>query len=261
MENILKIGDKVKGFEYAGKYGGTGYRPTSMDKYDGVIGTVTEISPSFNKDIVKIDFGDDFFWYPKDEALDHKVEAPIDCSGRVYTEATPLLKEIWRLYGGKKGGSCRVEESTFFDNCDQDENSGYLYASLGSDSFYIVTENNYKRLTEKEFIDFMEFEQELIDKAESNLINVSPATDHQIVVKTEDVVNSPSHYTDGKIEVIDFIEDKGLGFHLGNCVKYVSRAGKKDPNKTKEDLNKAIWYIKRYIDIYLTDDEKTTDNL
>ena len=30
-----------------------------------------------------------------------------------------------------------------------------------------------------------------------------------------DPVNHPSHYTDGKIEVIDFIEDKKLGFHLG----------------------------------------------
>lgn len=62
-----------------------------------------------------------------------------------------------------------------------------------------------------------------------------------------DNVNHPSHYTDGKIEVIDFIEDKHLGFHLGNAIKYIARAGKKDPTKTKEDLEKAIWYIKRYI--------------
>lgn len=60
-------------------------------------------------------------------------------------------------------------------------------------------------------------------------------------------VNHPSHYTDGKIEVIEFIEDKGLGFCLGNAIKYISRAGKKDPNKEIEDLEKAIWYIKRRI--------------
>lgn len=66
-------------------------------------------------------------------------------------------------------------------------------------------------------------------------------------VKEHDPVNHPSHYTDGKIEVIDFIEDKKLGFHLGNAVKYISRAGKKNPAKTVEDLEKAIWYIKRYI--------------
>lgn len=62
-----------------------------------------------------------------------------------------------------------------------------------------------------------------------------------------DPVNNPSHYTDGKIEVIDFIEDKNLGFNLGNSVKYISRAGKKDPMKTIEDLKKAAWYLNREI--------------
>lgn len=60
-------------------------------------------------------------------------------------------------------------------------------------------------------------------------------------------VNHPNHYNTGKIEVIDFIEDQKLGFHLGNAVKYICRAGKKDPSKLKEDLEKAIWYIERYI--------------
>ena len=63
-----------------------------------------------------------------------------------------------------------------------------------------------------------------------------------------DNVNRPAHYTDGKIEVIDFIEDKKLGFHLGNAVKYISRAGKKDPTKIVEDLKKAIWYLERFIE-------------
>lgn len=63
----------------------------------------------------------------------------------------------------------------------------------------------------------------------------------------EDVVNHPSHYTDGKIEVIEFIEDKNLSFHRGNAVKYIRRAGKKDPQKEIEDLQKAIWYINREI--------------
>lgn len=58
--------------------------------------------------------------------------------------------------------------------------------------------------------------------------------------KENDVVNHPSHYTTGKIEVIDYIEDKDFGYHLGNAIKYISRAGKKDPTKTKEDLEKAI---------------------
>ena len=62
-----------------------------------------------------------------------------------------------------------------------------------------------------------------------------------------DNVNHPAHYTDGKIEVIDFIEDKKLGFHLGNTVKYICRAGKKDPEKTIEALQKAEWYLHREI--------------
>ena len=62
-----------------------------------------------------------------------------------------------------------------------------------------------------------------------------------------DNVNRPAHYTDGKIEVIEFIEDKKLGFCLGNAVKYISRAGKKDPTKEVEDLQKAKWYIERRI--------------
>ena len=62
-----------------------------------------------------------------------------------------------------------------------------------------------------------------------------------------DNVNHPSHYTDGNIEVIDFIEDKKLNYHLGNAVKYISRAGKKDPEKYTEDLQKAVWYLQREI--------------
>ena len=65
--------------------------------------------------------------------------------------------------------------------------------------------------------------------------------------KVCDNVNHPDHYNHGKIEVIDFIEDKELGFHLGNAVKYISRAGRKNPDKTVEDLRKAVWYINRQI--------------
>ena len=58
-----------------------------------------------------------------------------------------------------------------------------------------------------------------------------------------DQVNHPSHYNQGKIEVIEFIEDQDLGFHLGNVVKYVSRAQHK--GKPVEDLQKAQWYLQR----------------
>lgn len=69
----------------------------------------------------------------------------------------------------------------------------------------------------------------------------------EVTKNINDPVNRPTYYTDGKIEVIEYIEDKKLGFCLGNAVKYISRAGKKDPTKEVEDLKKAIWYIDRRI--------------
>lgn len=62
-----------------------------------------------------------------------------------------------------------------------------------------------------------------------------------------DPVEHPSHYCDGGIETIDFIEAKGLPYHLGNAVKYISRAGKKDDEL--QDLRKARWYLNRYIQL------------
>lgn len=60
-----------------------------------------------------------------------------------------------------------------------------------------------------------------------------------------DPINHPSHYTYGKIECLDYIEDKGFDFCLGNAIKYITRAGhKKD---AVEDLKKAVFYINRKI--------------
>jgi len=59
----------------------------------------------------------------------------------------------------------------------------------------------------------------------------------------KDMVNSPAHYKTGGIETIDFIRAKELGFNLGNAVKYISRAGKKNPALFKQDIEKAIWYL------------------
>lgn len=65
--------------------------------------------------------------------------------------------------------------------------------------------------------------------------------------KEHDSVNHPKHYTFGKFEVIDVIEDWNLGFCVGNCIKYLARAGKKDPAKEIEDCKKAQWYLNRHI--------------
>jgi len=58
----------------------------------------------------------------------------------------------------------------------------------------------------------------------------------------------PKHYTDLKPEPIEVIEAWDLDFLLGNAVKYMARAGKKDPAKTVEDLKKAEFYLKRKIE-------------
>jgi hypothetical protein len=62
-------------------------------------------------------------------------------------------------------------------------------------------------------------------------------------------VNHPEHYggEDNPYEAIKVIEAWDLGFNLGNTVKYVSRAGKKEKDKTIQDLEKAKWYLEREI--------------
>jgi hypothetical protein len=62
-----------------------------------------------------------------------------------------------------------------------------------------------------------------------------------------DEVNHPEHYTFGNIEVLDAIEDWQLGYHLGNAVKYIARAGRKAGSSKEVDLKKAVFYLQRYI--------------
>lgn len=64
------------------------------------------------------------------------------------------------------------------------------------------------------------------------------------------MVNHPVHYggEDNVYEAIKVIDHWGLGFSLGNTIKYISRAGKKDLDMELEDLNKALWYLQHHID-------------
>lgn len=60
-------------------------------------------------------------------------------------------------------------------------------------------------------------------------------------------INHPPHYGgDTTYEVIKVIEAWGLGFCLGNAVKYIARAGLKTEDPTT-DLQKAAWYIERAV--------------
>ena len=65
----------------------------------------------------------------------------------------------------------------------------------------------------------------------------------------KEMVNHPSHYggEENVYEAIKVIEAWDLDFHLGNTVKYISRAGKKDTDKELQDLKKAMFYLERKI--------------
>ena len=114
------------------------------------------------------------------------------------------------------------------------EENGWLYDKLlwksdrlwWKDDIY-ACEFTLKAMLDNEFLDF---------------------TDSKYKPTKQDAINHPSYYTDGKIEVSDFIADKNLNFFRGNVVKYVARAGKKDSSKEVEDLKKAAWYIGREIE-------------
>jgi hypothetical protein len=67
---------------------------------------------------------------------------------------------------------------------------------------------------------------------------------------SNEMVNHPQHYggEDNLYEAIKVIEAWDLDFHLGNTVKYISRAGKKGTDKELQDLKKALWYLQRKIE-------------
>ena len=73
-----------------------------------------------------------------------------------------------------------------------------------------------------------------------------------------DPVARPRHYTFGSIEVIDAIEAWGLGFHLGNVVKYTARAAHK--GRYVEDLRKARWYLDRELQRHAVTDSKAEEH-
>lgn len=65
----------------------------------------------------------------------------------------------------------------------------------------------------------------------------------------DEKIDHPSHYKGNKYEAIDIIEDFDLNFNLGNALKYILRAGKKNEVADQRDLDlkKAAWYLNREI--------------
>lgn len=75
-------------------------------------------------------------------------------------------------------------------------------------------------------------------------------SDKEQLKKLGELVDHPIHYggKENTYEAIKVIDAWGLGFHLGNVIKYISRAGKKDPKTLIQDLKKAAWYLEKYIE-------------
>lgn len=82
----------------------------------------------------------------------------------------------------------------------------------------------------------------------TDFISVFEPTSKKVEKTLDDKVSHPTHYTYGDIEIIDFIEQvtkdykPELAFAIGNAIKYISRANRKNG---KEDLDKARWYLNR----------------
>ena len=110
-----------------------------------------------------------------------------------------------------------------------------------------ITEDDFKA---KLYQDPLKELQEHIKKCDEECVQVWSKIAQSLGVtdSSADNVNHPAYYTDGQIEVSDFIADKNLNFFRGNVVKYVARAGKKNAETEVEDLQKARWYIDREIE-------------
>lgn len=86
----------------------------------------------------------------------------------------------------------------------------------------------------------------------NEMYNIARSKNYEVQeYEVQDNVNHPSHYNFGDIEVVDFIEqvtkhyNPDVAYHIGNAIKYLSRA----PHKNgKEDIAKAKWYIERAFD-------------
>lgn len=127
-------------------------------------------------------------------------------------EITVLIKSVYRLTGSKTGSSLAIEKWV----ADVEAIDGRTWTIDDSYDFYSLTNEN-------------EEPQKTLD----------------------DKVSHPTHYTYGDIEVIDFIEQvtkdykPELAFAIGNAIKYISRANRKNG---KEDLDKARWYLNRALE-------------
>lgn len=106
-------------------------------------------------------------------------------------------------------------------------------------AFRPMTNEEIKRMKGESMGNYSMFQKDL----EAKVANKESKEDK------EELINHPAHYAEGrKYEPIDVINDWDLNFNLGNAIKYISRAGRKDPNAILRDLKKARWYIDYELD-------------
>ena len=124
-------------------------------------------------------------------------------------EITVLIKSVYRLTGAKTGSNLAIEKWA----ADVEAIDGRTWTIDDSYDFYSLANEN-----------------------------------EPVEMTLDDKVSHPTHYTYGEIEIIDFIEQvtkdykPELAFAIGNAIKYISRANRKNG---KEDLDKARWYLNR----------------
>lgn len=117
-----------------------------------------------------------------------------------------------------------------------------------SDTYYpVIRFNNGVKLTVK--TSHLTLIESGLNSVVNNLKEIQkPNNSKKLISAIKDKID-PAHYKKGKIEVIEFIEDQNLGYHLGNVIKYVCRAGFKQGNSKEQDLRKAIWYLERELSL------------
>jgi hypothetical protein len=103
-----------------------------------------------------------------------------------------------------------------------------------------------KLISERFETEYAKYKPETTRMSQEDLDFLRTKPKYRLASAQTDPVNHPPHYKAGGIETIDFIEAKDLNYRLGNVVKYVSRAGRKDSDPV-QDLEKAAWYLQREI--------------
>lgn len=150
-----------------------------------------------------------------------------------------------RRYLTKNRGASPKEVAALFDAA-----ISQVYAirkQLGTLDEVVVPAKTAKKIVEQANKPRRGRPNKLAVKLENMRMQLAQTSYTSIADAQPDMVNHPPHYKDGGIEVIDFIEAKRLGYHLGNVIKYICRAGKKGTNMGLQDLQKARWYLDRAI--------------